>query len=69
MGIRADPLVVAQDAEKGFQPRSHRKSILNVAQRLRLRLILACALLDNPFEHPTTRDCKLYPHDTINSIL
>jgi hypothetical protein len=69
MGIRADPLVVAQDAEKGFQPRSHRKSILNVAQRLRLRLILACGLAGNPFEHPATRDGKLYPRDPINSIL
>jgi hypothetical protein len=33
-----------QDAEKRPQLRSRQEAILNVAQRLRLRLLLACGL-------------------------
>ena len=38
------PYRFSQDAEKGRQRRSHLESILNVAQRLRLRFSLACGL-------------------------
>ena len=44
---------LTQDAEKVRQLRSRLESILNVAQRLRLRCFRsAAALLDGLFEHP-----------------
>ena len=41
-----------QDAEKIRQRRSRIVQILNVPQRVRLRSLLAAALLDGLFEHP-----------------
>ena len=40
------------DAENAGQLRSRFKTILNVPQRVRLRLFLVCGLAGQRFEHP-----------------
>jgi hypothetical protein len=40
---------ICEDAEKSRQLRSPRETILDVAQRLRLRLFLACGLAERAF--------------------
>src|SRR6185503_5001043 len=48
-------------AETAFQRRSHVETILNVPQRVRLRLFLPCGLAGRLFEQPVTqpeRHCK-----------
>jgi hypothetical protein len=60
MGVRADPLVVA-DAEKASQLRSRGEEILNVPQEGTPAVSFSpAALLDKLFEHPATQGLQLF---------
>jgi hypothetical protein len=52
-----------QDAEKARQRRSRLESILNVAQRLRLRCFHRLGLADSLFEHPAWLNVELWPEE------
>ena len=52
-----------QDAEKARQHRSRLESILNVAQRLRLRCFHRLGLADSLFEHPAWLNVGLWPEE------
>jgi hypothetical protein len=54
---------VWQDAEKVRQHRSRLESILNVAQRLRLRCFHRLGLADSLFEHPAWLNVELWPEE------
>jgi hypothetical protein len=45
VSFRPSSVPPAQDAEKGFQLRSRLGTILNVPQRVRFRLLLACGFV------------------------
>jgi hypothetical protein len=52
MDTAVHPGLRIADAENAGQLRSRFETILNVPQRVRLRLFLVCGLVDRRFDHP-----------------